>query len=360
MGRYFEVAHLNTDLNFPSGNPLDSAGNLTPQWRMFFLTLFTRTGGTSGNDTSTLQTAINAANANIADLQSEDGKGESTPDMAAVFGLIHVVEAIAAQAMAAASAHPDERGEEGDGASLTNLSQRIAELEKQLENRGSDDALRQHIADLESKIECMQPVIADASQMTGLGTMAAQNANAVAITGGSGAFSALSNTANTFIGNVAAVLSAAAGRIYHCVRGSTGAGGLELSSSAADADATLAGIVQFSDTNGTGNDKRLGLIQGFTSGSVANNRGGALTFATKTDGSGVAEAARFSNDQKFLIGSTAVDGSTNKVQVNSGISIVPATTTTAPTAGGAGALPATPTGYATFRIGGTDRKIAYY
>lgn len=37
-----------------------------------------------------------------------------------------------------------------------------------------------------------------------------------------------------------------------------------------------------------------------------------------------------------------------------------ATATTAPAAGGAGALPATPKGYATFTINGTAQKIAYY
>jgi hypothetical protein len=36
------------------------------------------------------------------------------------------------------------------------------------------------------------------------------------------------------------------------------------------------------------------------------------------------------------------------------------TGTTAPSAGGAGALPATPTGYMTVKINGTDRKVAYY
>jgi hypothetical protein len=37
-----------------------------------------------------------------------------------------------------------------------------------------------------------------------------------------------------------------------------------------------------------------------------------------------------------------------------------ATTTSAPSSGGGGALPATPAGYATLSIGGTPRKIAYY
>jgi hypothetical protein len=351
---------MNTAANFPSGNPLDATGNLTPQWRSFFLTLFNRSGGTLGSDTSALQDAITKALAGIADLEAEESAGSPAPDMAAVFGLIHLVEAIAAQAMAAASRQPDERGETGESASVSHLSQRVAELEGQIEHYRADDALRQRIADLESRVESLQPVIADASQITGLGSMASQDAGAVSITGGSGVFSALSCAANAFIGAVASVLNVTVGRLFICVRGSTGAGGVELSSAAADADATLAGIVQFSDTNGTGTDKRLALIQGFTSGTTANNRGGALTFATKRNASGVAEAARISNDQKFLIGSTAVDGSTNLLQVNSSISIVPTTTTTAPTAGGAGALPATPTGYATIRIGGTDRKIAYY
>ncbi|MDN7825096.1 hypothetical protein QZN01_20805 [Burkholderia cenocepacia] len=54
-----------------------------------------------------------------------------------------------------------------------------------------------------------------------------------------------------------------------------------------------------------------------------------------------------------------LDGSGN-LTVNGGLTMSPATTTTAPAAGGAGALPATPAGYATVTIGGTARKIAYY
>lgn len=43
-----------TASNFPSGAPVDPKGNLTPQWRLFFLSLFNRTGGTSGNDSAAL------------------------------------------------------------------------------------------------------------------------------------------------------------------------------------------------------------------------------------------------------------------------------------------------------------------
>lgn len=46
--------------------------------------------------------------------------------------------------------------------------------------------------------------------------------------------------------------------------------------------------------------------------------------------------------------------------VTGGLAFAPATTTTAPGAGGAGALPATPLGYATVTINGTARKVAYY
>jgi hypothetical protein len=42
------------------------------------------------------------------------------------------------------------------------------------------------------------------------------------------------------------------------------------------------------------------------------------------------------------------------------LAISPTTTTTAPAAGGAGALPATPAGYATITINGTSHQIPYY
>ena len=53
-------------------------------------------------------------------------------------------------------------------------------------------------------------------------------------------------------------------------------------------------------------------------------------------------------------------GDTGNFAVAGTFGFNPATTTTSPSAGGAGALPATPTGYATVTIGGTARKIAYY
>jgi len=48
------------------------------------------------------------------------------------------------------------------------------------------------------------------------------------------------------------------------------------------------------------------------------------------------------------------------IRLNGAVRVDCATTTVAPAAGGAGALPATPAGYVTINIGGTDRQIAYY
>jgi hypothetical protein len=49
-----------------------------------------------------------------------------------------------------------------------------------------------------------------------------------------------------------------------------------------------------------------------------------------------------------------------RLSLTAGLAFTPATTNVAPGAGGAGALPATPAGYMTITVGGTDRKVAYY
>lgn len=48
------------------------------------------------------------------------------------------------------------------------------------------------------------------------------------------------------------------------------------------------------------------------------------------------------------------------IRLNGAVRVDASTSTTSPSAGGAGALPATPAGYVTINIGGTDRQIAYY
>jgi hypothetical protein len=49
-----------------------------------------------------------------------------------------------------------------------------------------------------------------------------------------------------------------------------------------------------------------------------------------------------------------------KIDSSGKLFILPATTTSAPVAGGAGALPATPAGYMTINVNGTNRQIPYY
>ena len=73
------------------------------------------------------------------------------------------------------------------------------------------------------------------------------------------------------------------GRGMVAVRGSSDAGVLELSANIADADAAQVGLVSWADKNSAATDKRLAAIIGSTSGATATNRGGALTFYTKTN-----------------------------------------------------------------------------
>lgn len=349
---------MNTDINFPSGNPLDPSGNLNPQWRMFFLTLFTRSGGVGGNDTSALQTAIEKANASIADLGVEGAQGHPTPDMAAVVGLIHAVEAIAAQAMAAASRQPDERGEIGESASVSHLSRRVAELEGQLEHYRADDALRSRIADLEAKIDAISsPQFTDTGHLTnGAGFLVAANnlsdvgAAATARTNiGLGSTNAPTFAGVTSTSQVSAI-APSSGSIYGVTAARNGAPeqsiGLGGTSSANQIDA-------FSSPS----NAKPTWFNSTTDSSNTTPTAGSVGFQWKTLGSVRMTLTQSGN---LLVGTTTDDGSGNPIQSNAGLSIKPATTTTAPAAGAAGALPATPTGYATIRIGGTDRKIAYY
>ncbi|MBR7999245.1 hypothetical protein [Burkholderia vietnamiensis] len=59
---------MSLNANFPAGSPLDPQGRLTPEWRMFFLTLLNRGGGSSGVDVSALQMQVNAQAAELGEL----------------------------------------------------------------------------------------------------------------------------------------------------------------------------------------------------------------------------------------------------------------------------------------------------
>ncbi|MDF0500871.1 hypothetical protein POK33_09020 [Burkholderia cenocepacia] len=324
---------MNSIANFPAGSPLDPQGRLTPEWRMFFLVLFNRGGGGEGVDVAALQKQVNEQGNEITDLQTEVGAGAPSADLAPVYALIYAVEAIAAQAVAAANCVPDERGESGESSSSASLLSRINELEQTIENYRSDDALRQRIADLEGKVDALAGAalpstqdieaqlsegrifIIDASQMSGFGSMALQAASSVAITGGT---------------------------IDGTAIGTTTRSTAKVTTLNANGTVTLDGAGPRIDFNTGGPNVR-----------VATTNVLALS-------NGLADVIRLSASSNALIATSTDDGSGNKLQVNGGVSIAPSTTTTAPAAGGAGALPATPTGYATIRINGTDRKVAYY
>lgn len=84
------------------------------------------------------------------------------------------------------------------------------------------------------------------------------------------------------------------------------------------------------------------LGDGTTSFRVANDSSGNVVI----EKTGVLVLAKWNGSGDFFI--------------TKGLSFAPATQTTAPAAGAAAALPATPTGYADITIGGTLRKVAYY
>jgi hypothetical protein len=105
---------------------------------------------------------------------------------------------------------------------------------------------------------------------------------------------------------------------------------------------------------------------------VLKAAGAVYAIGSVQNGTGVVRPITFqtANLNRFMIAASGNIGvgaftdlapPTHLFEVAAGtIAISPATTTTAPAAGGAGALPATPAGYMTITIGGVDRKVAYY
>jgi len=116
---------------------------------------------------------------------------------------------------------------------------------------------------------------------------------------------------------------------------------------------TTGGIVHNVPTSGTSMD-----ITGVAGGNtvfVHASTTSANSFGLRIDG------GTTSADYGLLVQSASAATEYFRVQGDGGIRFgnVPSTTT-APAAGGAGALPATPAGYATFSINGVSRKIAFY
>lgn len=349
-----------TKTPFPPNNvlPLGPDGRFSRVWLDFFVAVFRRTGAETGFDPSGLQAAITAL---IGSVRSLEAEAESAPLAAAFLDVfaagIAQLEAQAAQGVTVTTHPQDERGEAGEGASIAHLSQRIADLEGQLEGRRADDSLLDRIADLEANFAaiCAQP-FTDNSQLTnGAGYLvAASNLSDV-----SSASTAASNlglgTLNspTFAGMGSTGPVSAVAPVSGSYAATFAANSVPTQNVAIGGDATVNRVDSFSPASAA---KLLSFNSTTTSGNTTPT-GGAVGMRWMVLG----VIKMFLNQAgRFLIGTTTDDGSGNLLQVASGLSITPTTTTTAPTAGGAGALPATPTGYATIRIGGTDRKVAYY
>ena len=83
-----------TSANFPSGDPLDPQGHLTTQWRMFFLSLFQRTGGTGAPiDISTLQGNVAAQGGEISELFMLQGASAGVALVGALMQRVAALEA---------------------------------------------------------------------------------------------------------------------------------------------------------------------------------------------------------------------------------------------------------------------------
>jgi len=68
------------------------------------------------------------------------------------------------------------------------------------------------------------------------------------------------------------------------IKGTTGSGMMEFTSAAADADATVLGLFQYSDSNCSWTtNKRVASIGGFLDGSTAGKRGGKISFYIRPD-----------------------------------------------------------------------------
>jgi hypothetical protein len=96
-----------TSANFPSGDPLDQQGRLTPQWRMFFLALFNRSGGAGQPvDLSMIQSQIAKQGKEINDLFMLEGASASIALIGALVQRVAVLE-MALQSVVHVSRPPD-------------------------------------------------------------------------------------------------------------------------------------------------------------------------------------------------------------------------------------------------------------
>jgi hypothetical protein len=353
---------------YPSGEPTDAQGRLNPQWRAFFLALFNRSGGTQGVDLSGILSSISSL---TSELRSAEAEIEAAPHAAAfaagVMAAIECIGAQIAQGSAVTAPQQDERGEAGESSAVAALISRIEHLESQIE-RIADLSASQRLDELESVAAAgaAQSVSLTVSDVSGAAPI-----DSPTLTGAVGVGSDGNTNNGLFVGGSLTGTSGTQYGIQNNVEfnsTATGSGYGYISSPRLKAATfTMSNLYGFlANTPVLGSGASLGVYEAFVvqdfGSATTRNAGlrmkmasGANKWNIYADGS-----ANSYHAGALQIGSSTNDGSGNKLQVSTGISISPATTTTAPAAGAAGALPATPTGYATIRIGGTDRKIAYY
>lgn len=167
----------------------------------------------------------------------------------------------------------------------------------------------------------------------------------------------------------------------------SGAGLATLSFVGPTANQSNNGYIGWYDSGNTSSTTlRNAYILSGSAGSSPNNSGSFMAFATKSDGVAGTGTIRLrientgfvwlvSDSQELQIGAgndlrlyhngtdSFIENDTGNLvlKVNGELDLEEVTTgTTAPSAGGAGALPATPAGYMTAVINGTTRQIAYY
>jgi hypothetical protein len=372
-----------------------NTGQVSRVWLMFFNDMFRRIGGGSAPDLSALIQSLNGVQAGVKALESEI---ESAPPAGAFLaGVLAAIECIGAQiaeGRAASDVQQDERGETGDASGVAHLRSRIQHLEAQIEqlsgasgNARIDEieavaaaGVTQADAPVTTVAGRTGDVLLAVADVSGAAPTASPNFSGTVTYGtvsqvlvNDGYMSiggALASNAQLYIrganqGNNASQFGVQANGEFNATA-TTAAYTFNSQPKVKDATFTLPILYGFRATAPTKGASAT--ITSYEAVSVADAAVGATNIAYRASmASGTNKwnlyadgTARNYLNGALSIGSTTDDGSGNKLQVSTGISISPTTTTTAPAAGAAGALPATPTGYATIRIGGTDRKIAYY
>jgi hypothetical protein len=369
---------------FPSNlaAPLGPNNQFSRVWMDFFVALFRRTGAEAGFDPTAIQQAIDGLLSSVGSLEAEvEAVPPGGASLGALMEMIAQIEAQTAQMLAAASQPRDEFGEAGDASQMAALLERIERLESQSGMAGARGATDTRLDDIEALASGGMPRQVDA--VTSVAGRDGDVTLEVADVSGAAPSASPTLTGAVAVGDAGNTNTA----LY--VAGALGGAGTsqygvqstpEFNGSATGSCYTYLAAPRLKSTSFV-----AGNVYGFLSSPPTVGAGASITnfeqFIASNFSTATGRIAGFrmkvaSGTNKWniyadgtaanyfagtmQIGSATDDGSGNKIQCTTGISIAPATTTTAPSAGGAGALPATPTGYATVRIGGTDRKVAYY